>query len=54
MQKLTVTSGSQSRVQTIEFSVSQRVFAKDAHTNLSALNGVYITNDSESGAVLLQ
>lgn len=41
------------RVQTIEFSVSQKVSAEDAHINLNALNGVYIKNDSESGADLL-
>jgi hypothetical protein len=53
VQKLTVTSGSLNRVQTIEFSVSQKVSAEDAHINLNALNGVYIKNDSESGADLL-
>ena len=52
MQKLTVTSGSLNRVQTIELSVSQRVSAKDAHINLNALNGVYIENDLESGVDL--
>ncbi len=53
VQKLTVTSGSLNRVQTIELSVSQRVSVKDAHINLNALNGVYIKNDLESGVDLL-
>lgn len=54
MQKLTETSGSLNKVQTIELSVSQRVSVEDVPINLNALNGVYIENDLESGADLLQ
>ncbi len=54
MQKLTETSGSLNRVQTIELSVSQRVSVEDVPINLNALNGVYTTNDLESGVDLLQ
>jgi hypothetical protein len=54
VQKLTETSGSQNREQIIEFSVSQRVSVEDVPINLNALNGVYITNDLESGVDLLQ
>ena len=53
VQKLTETSGSQNREQTIEFSVSQRVSVEDVPINLNAPNGVYTTNDLESGADLL-
>lgn len=53
MQKLTETSGSLNKVQTIELSVSQRVSVEDVPINLNALNGVYIENDLESGADLL-
>jgi hypothetical protein len=54
VQKLTETSGSLNRVQTIELSVSQRVSVEDVPINLNALNGVYTTNDLESGVDLLQ
>ncbi len=54
MQKLTETSGSQNREQIIEFSVSQRVSVEDVPINLNAPNGVYTTNDLESGVDLLQ
>ncbi len=54
MQKLTETSGSLNKVQTIELSVSQRVSVEDVPINLNALNGVYTTNDLESGVDLLQ
>jgi hypothetical protein len=53
VQKLTETSGSLNKVQTIELSVSQRVSVEDVPINLNALNGVYTTNDSESGVDLL-
>ena len=53
VQKLTETSGSLNKVQTIELSVSQRVSVEDVPINLNALNGVYIENDLESGADLL-
>jgi hypothetical protein len=54
VQKLTETSGSLNKVQTIELSVSQRVSVEDVPINLNALNGVYTTNDLESGVDLLQ
>jgi hypothetical protein len=54
VQKLTETSGSLNREQIIEFSVSQRVSVEDVPINLNAPNGVYTTNDLESGVDLLQ
>lgn len=54
MQKLTETSGFLNKDQTIELSISQKVSVEDAPINLNAPNGVYITNDLESGADLLQ
>ena len=49
MHRLTQNSGSQKLVEITELSISQRTYVVNADINLNALNGVYKTNDSESG-----
>ena len=52
MQKLVGIGGSQIKRTTILTHVIQKVYVVDANIKLNALNGEYITNDTESGAVL--
>jgi hypothetical protein len=49
VQKLMVTSGSPTKVETVQVLVSQNVSVTNVSIDLSALNGVYITKDSASG-----
>ena len=46
--------GSQNTVATVQVSLKQYVYAINATIELNALNGVSITKDMESGAVLPQ
>lgn len=52
MRRLMPNSGSQRLVEITELSISQRTFVVNASIKLNALNGVYRTNDSESGVEL--
>lgn len=53
MRRLMQRFGSQNQVVITELSISQRTYVVNANINLNALNGVYKTNDSESGVDLL-
>ena len=50
--KSTETSGSPTRVELVEVSVSQSEYVTNVSTDLNALNGVLITKDSVSGVDL--
>ena len=52
VRRLMPNSGSQRLVEITELSISQRTYVVNADINLNALNGVYRTNDSESGVEL--
>ena len=49
VRKSTEISGSPTRVEILEVSVSQRTFVTNAPIDLNALNGVSITKDMASG-----
>lgn len=52
MRRLMPNSGSQRLVEITELSISQRTYVVNASIKLNALNGVFRTNDSESGVEL--
>ena len=52
MRRLMPSSGSQRLVEITELSISQRTYVVNASIKLNALNGVFRTNDSESGVEL--
>lgn len=52
MRRLMPNSGSQRLVEITELSISQRTYVVNAGIKLNALNGVFRTNDSESGVEL--
>ena len=52
VQKSVVTTGSQKKVVTVQTTFSQYEYAVSVDTDLNAPNGVFITNDTESGADL--
>ena len=52
MQKSAVTIGSQRTVVTTQTTLWQYAYVISVDTDLNAPNGVFITNDTESGAVL--
>lgn len=49
MHKSTETSGSPTKVATVQVSIWQRESVTNVSIDLNALNGVYITKDSASG-----
>ena len=52
VRRLMPNSGSQRLVEITELSISQRTYVVNASIKLNALNGVFRTNDSESGVEL--